>query len=118
MQFYFYINVFVYTFIKIVKDHNDSLLSTFTDEVNDLNVYIFFGRLIALVLMHRVQVGATLVPLVVRMLAELDVSIEHVENFDPSLYKTMNEQVQFDLDSVLTHMIDQLPPHEKDMKRL
>lgn len=90
----------------------------FTDRVDNLEFYTFFGRLIALALMHRVQVGATLNPIMVLMLAELDVTMEHVQNSDPFLYRTMNKQVNIQLNSALPDLLDQLPQDQKDNKEV
>ncbi|KAK1361417.1 hypothetical protein POM88_045891 [Heracleum sosnowskyi] len=76
-------------------------LSPTLDPVNDLQFYNFFGRLMALALVHHVQLGVTLDPIILLMLADLEVNLEDVKQSDPTLYKNMNQEIEFNLGSVL-----------------
>lgn len=50
--------------------------------------------------MHDIQLGVVLDPLLVRMLAELDVKKEHIQNFDPVLHENIIKQVDDDISRI------------------
>lgn len=72
------------------------------EPVDDLEFYIFFDRITGLELLHYVQLGITFDPILVLMLAKLEVTLEDIKKSDFLLYKNMNIDVDIYWIFVLT----------------
>ncbi|KAL6585187.1 E3 ubiquitin-protein ligase HW1 [Orobanche minor] len=85
-------------FFKLdVKDQH-KIMPTLDDD--DLEFFVFFGRLMAIALMHCVQVGLKFDPILVQMLAEREVTLQDVKTSDPELYTNMVNMLKSDLMSL------------------
>lgn len=61
-----------------------------------LEYFTFAGRVIALALMHRVQVGVVLDRSFFSQLAGRDITLEDIKDADPDLYKSCKQILQMD----------------------
>ncbi|KAI3869425.1 hypothetical protein MKX03_020979 [Papaver bracteatum] len=64
------------------------------------NYFVFAGRVIALALMHKVQVGITFAPVFFYQLAGGVISLDDIQDADPVMYKSCKEILEMDADSV------------------
>ncbi|KAK1404348.1 hypothetical protein POM88_003953 [Heracleum sosnowskyi] len=101
-----------YNYFKSDTDDKRKLLSSL-EPVQDLGFYNFLGRIMALSLMNSIQMSVSLDPILIRMLAELEVTLDDVKKSDALLYKNLKIDVNSHLGSMLK---DQLVLEEKDRK--
>ncbi|KAI3909343.1 hypothetical protein MKW92_045741, partial [Papaver armeniacum] len=64
------------------------------------NYFVFAGRVIALALMHKVQVGITFDPVFFYQLAGGVISLDDIQDADPVMYKSCKRILEMDADSV------------------
>lgn len=65
-----------------------------------LDYFTFSGRVIALALMHRVQVGIVLDRVFFKQLAGKNITLEDIQDADPYLYNSCKQMLEMDTDFI------------------
>lgn len=76
------------------------------ENVKNVNFFIYFGRLLALSLMHRVQGGFMLEPIVLKMLADNKITLTDVMEFDTGLRKHLTSMARNEIYGEIVPLAD------------